>query len=73
VSSTNLAIYLCAHSCTVLLIPTSFDHISNSQHSALENPESTCDLRPSARCNWSNSDFGFWSGVILEEIYEISG
>jgi hypothetical protein len=48
-------------SCTFLHRPavhTTFPTISNSQHSAVEHPESTCDLRLSPWCYWRNSDFG---------------
>ena len=48
-SSTNLAGFLGAHSCTFLFFPTTSDHICNSQHSALEHPASTCDLKLSTR------------------------
>jgi len=63
VSSKNLAAFVYPHSCRVLQVPTIFDDVSNSQHSALEHPDSVCKLRRSPQCAWRNCDFGLWRGV----------
>ena len=65
VTSTNLVAFHSALSSSVLLLPSSFALISASQHSALEHPVSTCDLRLSSQLTWHYSAFGLWRDVIL--------
>jgi hypothetical protein len=64
-SSTNLEAFQSALPPNVLRLLSTFTLISSSQHSALEHPLSTCDLRLSTRLNWRYSGFGLRRDIMF--------